>query len=76
MSHEQLQRSFAARRMTNAELALVHGSTGRGTMCCYRTSKSYLLSEAACFLPSQVPFSVSLVHLPESSPFFSFAVNW
>ena len=34
------------------------------------------LAPGACFFPSQVPLSVSLVHLPESSPFFSFPVSW
>ena len=34
------------------------------------------LPPAACLLPSQVPFSVSLDHLPESSPFLSLPVNW
>jgi len=41
----------------------------------YSRSGRYL-PPAACFLPSQVPFSVSLDHLPESSPFLSFPVNW
>ena len=41
----------------------------------YSRSEGYLLP-AAFFLPSQVPFSVSLDHLPESSPFLSLPVNW
>ena len=40
------------------------------------TPQRRYFSLEACFLPSQVPFSLSLLHFPESSPFLSFAVNW
>jgi hypothetical protein len=40
---------------------------------CLCADGGYLLA-AACFLPSQVPFSFSVDQLPESASFFSFPV--